>query len=82
MGFHPNPNTTPNQVTDSQRFTGGQAAFTEALLEQLPPVRALSRWHARCVPASNPSNTARFFFCAQAEREEAAAALSWQATQG
>ena len=46
------------------------------------PVRALSRWHARCVPASNPSNTARFFFCAQAEREEAAAALSWQAAQG
>ena len=62
VGVSPNPNPTPNQVTDSQRFTGGQAAFTEALLEQLPPVRALSRWHARCVPASTPSNTARPFF--------------------
>lgn len=64
-------------VTDSQRFSGGQTAFTKALLEHLPLARAMSIgvW---CVPATPPA-TLRLLRI-QAGREDAAAALCWQAT--
>ena len=44
-------------VTDSQRFSGGQSAFTNALLEQLPLVRAMPI-SVLCVPALTYRNTA------------------------
>ena len=64
-------------VTDSQRFNGGQAAFTKALLEHLPLVRAISIG-IRCVPAFHLQQHSDF--CVQAGRQDAAAALCWQAT--
>lgn len=48
-------------VTDSQRFSGGQTAFTKALLEHLPLVRAIAIG-IRCVPAYTSSNTATFAY--------------------